>query len=806
MEINDMKFYVHKADNAEEERIQTEMLLIFVLEGQMSLRYQENEYRMNQEDLILINPGLSYEIKSAKNAIYAVASFSMRLMADILKRRDMIFCCNSVVDEGHSYQDLRDIFFQLTAEYVAKAHSTDCFLDSLMLRLLDCLAENYRISDSSVKAYETETDSRMREIMQYILAHLDQDISLNELAEQMYVSTSTLSRIFKKSTGVYFADYVMQLRVKTALGLLRHSDQNMTQIAMVSGFNNSASFNRAFKKMMGVTPSEYREEYVSKALEADALHEEKENQILEELKEKGYEQGKQKSTALVTLDMKGNAGHRYYKPWNKLINIGPMWDLNKANVQFHVMQLNEQLHFKYMRIWNVFSKKMMVSDGKTLGLYNYDSINQVLDFLVQNHLKPFLALGRRPNTALKSNGNEVFYEEQYISFASKENWQDMVDDFVRHIVERYGQEEVADWIFELDRDCIHDEGHPDQGLYKDANYDFFDAWTFLYQTIKRRIPEAKVGGVSSIIVRDYSFISSFFARCSENGVKPDFISFIVFPYDVYMTDGVEVVRKISQNEYNEENQIKEIKKLREKTNLEDVPIYITEWNNSISNRNYLNDSCFRAAYIVKKVESFADQVDMLGIMGGTDWVSSYMDTVGIANGGIGLLTKDTIRKPAYFAVDFLNQLGDYLLDKGDNYIATRKENGDIYILCFYYSWFRRSYFLQEEDVDLRKCNSMVFEDEQPITVELRVDNLSEVGEYYIKKRTLNRQNGSILTEWGKFQYDTRLTRQDVKYLQGISFPTLSQSKAKVTSKDLALDIQVTIEPHEISLIHIFCGK
>ena len=806
MEINDMKFYVHKADNAEEERIQTEMLLIFVLEGQMSLRYQENEYRMNQEDLILINPGLSYEIKSAKNAIYAVASFSMRLMADILKRRDMIFCCNSVVDEGHSYQDLRDIFFQLTAEYVAKAHSTDCFLDSLMLRLLDCLAENYRISDSSVKAYETETDSRMREIMQYILAHLDQDISLNELAEQMYVSTSTLSRIFKKSTGVYFADYVMQLRVKTALGLLRHSDQNMTQIAMVSGFNNSASFNRAFKKMMGVTPSEYREEYVSKALEADALHEEKENQILEELKEKGYEQGKQKSTALVTLDMKGNAGHRYYKPWNKLINIGPMWDLNKANVQFHVMQLNEQLHFKYMRIWNVFSKKMMVSDGKTLGPYNYDSIDQVLDFLVQNHLKPFLALGRRPNTAIKSNGNEVFYEEQYISFASKENWQDMVDDFVRHIVERYGQEEVAEWIFELERDCIHDEGHPDQGLYEDANYDFFDAWNFLYQTIKRRIPEAKVGGVSSIIVRDYSFISSFFARCSENGVKPDFISFIVFPYDVYMTDGVEVVRKISQNEYNEENQIKEIKKLREKTNLEDVPIYITEWNNSISNRNYLNDSCFRAAYIVKKVESFADQVDMLGIMGGTDWVSSYMDTVGIANGGIGLLTKDSIRKPAYFAVDFLNQLGDYLLDKGDNYIATRKENGDIYILCFYYSWFRRSYFLQEEDVDLRKCNSMVFEDEQPITVEFRVDNLSEVGEYYIKKRTLNRQNGSILTEWGKFQYDTRLTRQDVKYLQGISFPTLSQSKAKVTSKDLALDIQVTIEPHEISLIHIFCGK
>ncbi len=806
MEISDMKFYVHKADSAEEERIQTEMLLIFVLEGSMTIVYQEENFQMKAEDIILINPGLGYEIKAANDALYAVASFSMRLMADILKRRDMIFYCNSVVDEGHSYQDLRDIFFQLTAEYVAKSHSTDCFLDSLMLRLLDCLAENYRLSDNSMKAYETENDGRMREIMQYILANLDQDISLNDLAEQMYVSTSTLSRIFKKSTGVYFADYVMQLRVKTALGLLRHSDQNMTQIAMVSGFNNSASFNRAFKKVMGITPSEYREEYVKSAENQEVSAKEEESRLLAELKEKGYEQGKQEPTTLVHLDMKKNQGRKYHKSWNRMINIGPIWDLSKANVQFHVLQLNEQLHFKYMRIWNIFSKKMMVSDGKTLGLYNFDAINQVLDFFVQHHLKPFLALGRRPNTALKSDGKEVFYEEQYIPFASKENWQDMVDDFIKHIVERYGLEEVSDWIFELDRDCIHDDSIPNQGLYQDSNYDFFDAWSYLYHTVKRRIPDAKVGGVSSIIVRDYQYMVDFFSRCKDNGLRPDFMSFIVFPYDVYMTDGVELVRKVSQNEYNEETQIKEMKKLQQQTGFEDIPIYITEWNNSISNRNYLNDSCFRAAYIVKKVESFADQVDMLGIMGGTDWVSSHMDTVGIANGGIGLLTKDTIKKPAYFAVDFLNQMGGYLLDKGANYIATRKEDGDIYILCFYYSWFRRSYFLQDEDVDLRKWDAMVFEDEQPLNVELCIDNLSEPGEYYIKKRTLNRQNGSILTEWGKFQFETKLTRQDVKYLQGISLPTLSQSKVKVTAKDLSLDIKVTIEPHEISLIHIFCRK
>ena len=140
-----------------------------------------------------------------------------------------------------------------------------------------------------------------------------------------------------------------------------------------------------------------------------------------------------------------------------MINIGPMWDLNKANVQFHTLQLNEQLHFRYIRMWNVFSKKMMLNDGKTIGQYNYDSVNQVLDFLVQNRLKPFLDMGRRPDTALRSDGKEVFYEEQYIPFASRENWECMMDDFLSHIVERYGQEEVSGWIFELDRDCINEE-------------------------------------------------------------------------------------------------------------------------------------------------------------------------------------------------------------------------------------------------------------------------------------------------------------------------------------------------------------
>ena len=800
MEIKDIDFYVQKG-NLKKENLQTDLLLLFVLEGKLNIRYLDDDYQMSKEDILLINPGINYEINKTEEALYGVASFSLKFLAEVLKSRNMMFYCNSVVDETHSYQDLRNLFYELTIEYTSRLHQSSCYMNSLLLKLLDCLVEHYQVSQENVVMQEkSENDLRMREVMQYIMANIDREISLNELANQMFVSPSTLSRIFKKDTGIYFAEYVMQLRVKNAEELLKYSQQNITHIAMVSGFTSSASFNRAFKKVTGLTPSEYRDAFHQSEGDYLKQKEQEKIQIREELKQKGYEDGKQGQSTCVPLDLKTCLGHKYNRPWNQMINIGPMWDLTKANIQSHILYLNEKLHYKYFRFWNVFSKRMLINDGYTKGQYNYDVVNQVFDFLVQNRLKPFIAFGRRPDIAIKSDGKRVFFDEQYILFSSKENWQAMVDDFIRNIVSRYGQDEVSQWIFELDRDFEETLDGSENRLYEDSQYDFFEAWNYLYRTIKRRIPLAKVGGISSLISKNWNFLNGFYQQCNQTKVKPDFLSFLVFPYESFKDKDLRFVRKVSQDRNCEENQIKEIKRLLELNDMQDTAIYITEWNNSISNRNYLNDSCYRATYIVKKVNSIANSVAMLGIMAGTDWVSSYLDTVGILNGGIGLLTKDTICKPAYFAIDFLNQLGDYLLDQGENYIVTKKENGDVYILCFHHIWFKQRYFLSDEDVDVRDDFDMIFENEKPIHLNFHIKNFDKAGEYYVKRRMLNRKNGSILNEWEKFQYDKRMTQRDVKYLQGISFPTLSQDRVHVEN---TLDIKVSIEPHEVSLIHIF---
>ena len=215
-----MYYAVHRFQG-EEEHLETAMKVLFVMDGTMRVRYQEESFDLNREDILLVNPGLSWEAKAqGKGALYGEAAFSASFLAAAIHSSTMIFYCNSAVDDRHSYQDLRDLFYQLTAEYTARTRSSDLLMDQLLLGILDALVEHYQLDPNQFTSAESEGDCRMREIMQYIVAHLDQEISLSELAEKMYVSTSTLSRIFKKSTGVYFADYVMQLRVRMSLAQL----------------------------------------------------------------------------------------------------------------------------------------------------------------------------------------------------------------------------------------------------------------------------------------------------------------------------------------------------------------------------------------------------------------------------------------------------------------------------------------------------------------------------------------------------------------------------------------------------------
>lgn len=95
-------------------------------------------------------------------------------------------------------------------------------------------------------------------VMDYILNHLQDKITLKTLSTHFGINTATLSRLLKEYTYSSFTDFVNNIRIEKAITLFYEQDVSVTEAAYQSGFGSVRNFNRVFYNTLGITPSEYR--------------------------------------------------------------------------------------------------------------------------------------------------------------------------------------------------------------------------------------------------------------------------------------------------------------------------------------------------------------------------------------------------------------------------------------------------------------------------------------------------------------------------------------------------------------------
>jgi two-component system, response regulator YesN len=100
-------------------------------------------------------------------------------------------------------------------------------------------------------------------IKQYIDLHYHENISLKTIASKFFMNPVYLGQLFKKSYGIYFKDYLLQVRINEAKKQLRQSEKRIYEIAESIGFNNTDYFVTIFGKLENITPSEYRNNLIS---------------------------------------------------------------------------------------------------------------------------------------------------------------------------------------------------------------------------------------------------------------------------------------------------------------------------------------------------------------------------------------------------------------------------------------------------------------------------------------------------------------------------------------------------------------
>ena len=130
------------------------------------------------------------------------------------------------------------------------------------MEILDTISkEGYTNLSSAIytKSYGEEEGKRMRDIFEFTLNHFDSNVSLGQVAGVANMSPNAFCRYFKQRTNKTYINFLLDIRVGHACKLLsKKTDLSIAEISYKSGFNNLTNFNRKFKSIKGMTPSEFR--------------------------------------------------------------------------------------------------------------------------------------------------------------------------------------------------------------------------------------------------------------------------------------------------------------------------------------------------------------------------------------------------------------------------------------------------------------------------------------------------------------------------------------------------------------------
>ncbi len=130
-------------------------------------------------------------------------------------------------------------------------------------KAFDYLCRLISVLEQLNQSSEKDTTQRLIDtIKQYITEHLNSELTLTDLSEAVNYNPSYLSRIFKKQTGISLFDYINAERISRAKLMLRDTDLPINQIADTIGFDTSQYFSIVFKKTVGISPREYRQQHL----------------------------------------------------------------------------------------------------------------------------------------------------------------------------------------------------------------------------------------------------------------------------------------------------------------------------------------------------------------------------------------------------------------------------------------------------------------------------------------------------------------------------------------------------------------
>lgn len=244
--------------------------LHYVYSGEGRYEIEEDTYDVTAGNLLVLNPGINHAniVTNKENPLTILAlGFTDVYLKD---QPDNLLTWEGqtpVLDTTPELQEkITSLFFSMLAEkeqtFPGKYDMMRCYLGQIILHVIRAftqIPEETAQQTNHVKFISHRKNHVIKTIMDYMESHYAEKISLEGIASNMYLSPIYVSKLFKEETGESPIQYLIQVRLKHAVQLMKEYPQySIKKIAIEVGYEDAFHFSKIFKKHMGVTPKEYR--------------------------------------------------------------------------------------------------------------------------------------------------------------------------------------------------------------------------------------------------------------------------------------------------------------------------------------------------------------------------------------------------------------------------------------------------------------------------------------------------------------------------------------------------------------------
>nr|WP_305137039.1 helix-turn-helix domain-containing protein [uncultured Schaedlerella sp.] len=790
------------------------MELLFLISGSLSITVEEDRFELGPGDMIVVNSSRNHSYEGTEDLFIGRFMISYSALSRLLGNGTILFWCNSAMDHHKAYDELRDVISRIFNLFLrdekGQGQGRIC-LYSLYYQMLSILAGNFLLTEQDAR-YESKTrsqDERVDEIFSYIRVNYRKNINLKDIAEQLYLSETYISKYIKRKCGSSFIELVNSVRLGHAMEDLMYTDASVMKIAMDNGFASVAAYNKAFKTAYGTTPSEFRRSRKEMQREDSEYQKEFKRQIHEKVEaylEKNPVEEQEDQTVRelnVFADAASNLG-LWENNCGRMINAGTALDLAKTAFHEQILAMKDRIGAEYVRFWDIYDPELFVDIHAPSGRRHFDRLDAVTDFLVKHNMKPYMELGFKPLRLLKTTQDALKEIPREQKFESRQEMWDFYSDMMKHFIQRYGSEEVSKWYFEYwekEETAFRDLSYHFSPISENEHEAYFDRFDVLANAIRSNIPEAKIGG-GGFTLQHYG--EKGFARILEmwkrHEEKPDFITLSCYPYQQEKEGSVYYEKRSTDMDFVRRN-AETARRVMEETSFHTKVLHVSEYSMSLSNRNAVNDSCVKGAFLMQNAISCIGKVKMLGHWLFTDVYADFHDSKGLLFGGCGLLTKNGIPKPGLYVFEFLKRLYPRIVARERHYLITGNDRGSFRMVCHNLKELNYNYYMTQENEIRIQDIPRLLEDREFLTIHVKLSKVKN-GTYILKQKQINKNHGSIQDEWSRLNMEPELTMEELDYLKKISAAKISIQELEVAQN--VLEFNLVLEPNEIQSLYIAC--